>query len=97
MQKDIDAAQPPTPVHILGVNAAGEEADNALVCAGRLLPWLQDTPAQSVWGAWHVTYRDVVILDRENRVLQVYNLTAHNLGDPASYNELRDILLAAAR
>jgi len=97
MQKDIEAAQPATPVQILGVNMIGKESGNADMCAGRLLPWLQDTPTQNVWGAWHITYRDVVILDGENHVLQIYNLTTHNLGNTAFYNELRDILLGAAR
>jgi len=97
MQKDIEAAQPPTPVQILGVNAAGEEAGNDIICAGRFLPWLQDTLEQNVWGAWHVTWRDVVILDRENRVLHVYNLTTHDLANPTNYAALRDLLLGAAR
>ena len=96
MQKDIDAARPALPVRILGVNAAGEEDGNAQFCAGRLLPWLQDTWVVNAWSAWHVTYRDVVILDPENVVLQVYNLTTHDLSNPTNYAELRDILLGAA-
>ena len=59
-----------------------------------------------VWGAWRVnnlrpeqpgvTYRDVIVLDRENRAVAVYNLTEHSLGDPANYAALKDILRAAA-
>ena len=35
-------------MRILGVNAAGQEAGNALMCDGRTLPWLQDTQAADV-------------------------------------------------
>jgi len=97
MQHDIDTVATARPVRILGVNQAGQEADNALACQGRTLPWLQDTPAANVWGAWHVTWRDVVVLDADNKIVRVYNLTANDLADPARYAELRGILLDAAR
>ncbi len=97
MQAEISTANPTTPVRIIGVNAAGEESGNDAICQGRILPWLQDTPQQNVWGAWQVTWRDVVILDKENRTIQVYNLTSHSLANSAFYSELRTILLDAAR
>ena len=78
------------------MNKAGEEAENALMCQGRSLPWLQDTPAADVWNAWHVTWRDVVVLDADNKVVRVYNLTDYDLRSAANYAELRGILLGAA-
>jgi len=97
MQHDIDTVATTLPVHILGVNQAGQEADNGLVCQGRTLPWLQDTPAMNVWQSWHVTWRDVIVLDRDNKIVRVYNLTANDLSDSTRYRELRGILLGAAR
>jgi hypothetical protein len=97
MQAEIDSTGTAKPVRILGVNAVGQESDNALICEGRSIPWLQDTGAQNVWSSWQVNYRDVVILDAENRVLEVYNLTQHDLAQPANYTELKDILSAAAQ
>ena len=97
MQREIDAAHPPKPIHILGINAAGQESDNELMCQGRVLPWLQDTTSQRVWDSWQVTWRDVVVLDPENKVIRIYNLTEHNLGAAANYTELRNILLLAAQ
>ena len=44
-----------------------------------------------------MTWRDVVILDKENRTLHVYNLTSHNLSNSAHDSELRTLLLDAAR
>ena len=97
MQAEIDTTHTTRRIKILGVNAAGEEIGNSGMCAGRVLPWLQDTPSANVWATWHVTFRDVVILDQENRVIQVYNLTEHSLADPGNYSALRDSLIDAAR
>lgn len=64
--------------------------------AGRDLPWLQDDAQVDAWGAWEVEYRDLVVLDRENRPVGVFNLTEHNLQVPAEYAALRDMLLGVA-
>jgi hypothetical protein len=97
MEAEITAAAPATRVDISGINAAGLEGGNATICNGRVIPWLQDTYEKDVWGSWKVTWRDVVVLDAENRVLFVYNLTAHNLAYPAEYADLKARLLAAAQ
>jgi hypothetical protein len=49
-----------------------------------------------VWTTWAVGYRDVWVLDGENKPLSVYNLTQHNLADPVQYAELKTILIGAA-
>jgi hypothetical protein len=84
-------------IHLLGVNAAGEESGDSLAVQGRTLPWLQDTPAADVWKAWAVGWRDVVILDQGNRRIAVYNLTAHDLSVAANYDSLKTLLVNAAR
>ena len=88
MQKEIGGS-----VAILGVNGPGAEAGNAAMCDGRDLPWLQDTPAEHVWTQWQVVYRDVIILDAENKEIAVFNLTDHDLSDPAEYAALRALLV----
>ena len=93
MQKEIDADSTAAPIQILGVNAVGQEAGNAAICANRVLPWLQDTEQQGVWTKWDVTPGDVVILDDQNEVVAIYNLTEHNLADPANYDALKSLLL----
>lgn len=60
-----------------------------------MLPWLQDAAGQDVWALWAVTYRDCVILDAQNRVYAVYNLTSHDLALPANAAELKALLVAA--
>ena len=75
------------------------------------LPLLQDTEEQDVWvTGWAVTYRDVVILDSNNVLVGVFNLTTNNLGssdltqdfdgdgtlDSTNYEYLKSLLLSAA-
>ena len=57
----------------------------------------RSTPPSAVqaWAAWAPVYRDVVILDRNNIPVDVFNLTVNDLGVPANYAELRRRLLAA--
>lgn len=99
MQHEIDAlpaSQGVGPISILGVNGTGQESANALICQGRTIPWLQDNPQQNAWGDWNVAWRDVVVLDGENHVIAVYNLTSYNLAEPGNYAYLRDLLVQAA-
>ena len=96
MQAELDAEGLPIEVQILGINAAGLEAGNATITAGRTLPWLQDTAADNVWATWNVAWRDVWILDTNNVPVAVYNLTEHTLADPAQYAELQQMLTNVA-
>ena len=98
MQKDIDTLATAHAIRIIGVNAAGQESGNDGICVGRTLPWLQDVTLadHSAWQLWHVTWRDVVVLDPDNKIVHVYNLTSNDLTNPAKYAELRQILVGAA-
>jgi hypothetical protein len=75
-----------------GVNGAGFEAGNATMTDGRTIPLLQDDSTTNAWGLWAVTYRDVVVLDPANEVFAVYNLTTHDLADPANYATLKALI-----
>ena len=81
---------------MLHVNEYGYDAGIPDLAAVSDLPILQDDPTQLVWERWGVTWRDVYVLDGENRVYAVYNLSEHDLGDPANYAELYDLFVAAA-
>lgn len=96
MQRELDAENLPVPVRILGVNAVGQEGDNSLICQGRDIPWLQDTPDEAAWGAWEAIWRDVVVLDTNNERVDVYNLTSQSLATSDYYEQLKGILRAAA-
>lgn len=93
-------------IAIAGINAIGLEFGNGGISAGRTIPWLQDVASQNVWSTWRVNelrpatpgvaYRDVIMLQGENKPFAVFNLTEHDLGDPANYNALKSLLRNAA-
>lgn len=84
------------PASILGITAVTDGSGNASVVIGRTIPWLQDSPTWTAWESWEITYRDVVILDGENRVIHVYNLTSHDLANASNYATLKNLILGAA-
>jgi hypothetical protein len=96
MQREINEAHTAHAVQFLGVNQVGQESGNDLVCQGRVIPWLQETPDHLCWGPWAVRYRDVVLVDTEGRRIGSYNLTDHNLADPGNYDLLKEIVLKAS-
>jgi hypothetical protein len=77
------------------VNAPGYETGNEALFAVTDLPVVQDDATWDVWTLWGAVWRDVYVLDRTNHVTAVYNLTTHNLSDPANYAELYDLFVAA--
>ncbi len=93
MQSDLDSSYPELEVQILGVNATGLATGNASITAGRDIPWLQDVPGVDVWDLWDVNYRDVIILDSNNALAGVFNLTTHGLHYAENYNALRELLI----
>ena len=96
MQAELRAERPDLSIELHGVNAIGHESGNAQACNGRVLPWIQDDPSRRVGDIWSVTYRDVIILDANNVVVAIYNLTAHDLVLTANYAELKALLISAA-
>lgn len=83
-------------IEILGVNREDQESFNSSVTSGRNLPWLQDTSEDQVWQRWQVTYRDVWILDSQNRLFGVFNLTDYDLAEVENREMLKQMFLSAA-
>jgi hypothetical protein len=81
-------------ISIIGLNEAGYESGNDAMTNGRALPWLQDLESTNVWGAWNVTYRDVILVDEENYVFDTFNLSENDLSEEAVYTDLKDKLMA---
>ena len=97
MQAEIDAEGWGTETRLMGINLIGAESGNEATCDGRSIPWLQDTPEQQVWQEWEVVYRDVILLDAENKRVGVFNLTEHSLAEPANYDSLKSLLREIAQ
>lgn len=96
MQNELLGANPATIIRIGGINQIGAEGSADAMCQGRDIPLLQDTSDDHVWAQWQVRYRDVFILDEENRTVAVYNLTDNSLTVQENYDELMQLLLDAA-
>ncbi len=96
MQGELDLEAPDLSIRLLGVNGAGHESGVPAAIDGRDIPLLQDTARADVWNAWQVVYRDVIILDRENVPVGVFNLTENDLSNMADYTALKTMLIDAA-
>ena len=101
MQQELDSENPDLSIKILGVNELGHDADNALMTAGRDLPWLQDidddgNSSSDTWDSWDVTFRDVIITDATNVQVAVYNLTNNDLANSDNYSTLKQLLIDSA-
>lgn len=96
MQLDLNGSVPDLGIKLLGVNGAGFETGVPQMVAGRFIPLLQDTAEVDAWTAWQVEYRDVIILDRDNVPVGVFNLTDHDLSMMGEYETLKGMLIDAA-
>jgi hypothetical protein len=83
-------------LQIIGVNERGHSSGLETANAERGLPLLQDDNTQLVWENWAVTYRDVIVLDGENKKVGVLNLTENSLADEESVAILEGFFLEAA-
>jgi len=96
MQTQLAAEHPGLAIQILTVNMVASEAGLEDLAAGGDLPVLQDTVEVNATEAWGAAWRDVFVLDAQNRPVEVYNLTAHDLHDPANFAHLQDLLVRTA-
>lgn len=84
------------PVRILGIGSAESWKHADDMCAGRDLPWLQDTDEADWWHRDGIEYRDVVVRDPAGEVFGVLNLTDANLADADNYDAMVTMLRDAA-
>jgi len=96
MQAELDAAGPAVPITILGVNFAGAETGTPAVTASSDLPLLQDTVTEDVWTLWTAGDKDIFILGASNEEVTAYNAGANDLGVPANFEALKQLLLDTA-
>jgi len=93
----LKSARPDFNIEILGINAISDEVYNPLIIGSSTLPWLQDSMAENVWETWGVEWRDVRILDAENRLFATMNLTSHDLALEENRAALKSLFLQAAK
>jgi hypothetical protein len=57
---------------------------------------VEDTSSDAIWSQWNAVWRDVIILDGDNQIVDVYNLTSFDLSNPTNYDTLRQLFIDAA-
>jgi hypothetical protein len=97
MEADLAKKHPELGVSLLAINEAGHEDGLPDVAKTADLPCLQDTAKDDVWGSWGAEWRDVYVLNADNEVTAVYNLTIFSLSDPENYAELEALLIDAGK
>ena len=57
----------------------GAESGVSLIPTSNNLPIVNDEASLNIWSNWGGIWRDVFILDQQNEIYAVYNLTQNNL------------------
>lgn len=96
MQDELAAEHPEIALTIHNVNQEGLDSGLPDLYAATDLPVLQDDATAQVWTNWGATWRDVFVVDGDNETVAVFNLTTYDLSDPANYQALKDLFVAAA-
>ena len=96
MQAELTAEYPTLDITLYGINMPGYESGNESMVDGHTIGLLQDTTIADVTGAWGAIWRDVYVLDQNNEVVEVYNLTTYSLVDQTNYAYLKDLLVTTA-
>ena len=95
MEAELAKEHPELSVAILAIDEVGHEDGMPDVAKTADLPCLQDTAKDDVWGSWGAEWRDVYVLNAENEVTAVYNLTLFSLSDPENYATLEALFVDA--
>ena len=97
MEADLAKKHPELEVALLSIDATGHEVGLPDLAKVGDLPCLQDTAKDDVWGSWGAEWRDVYVVNAENEVTAVYNLTTYSLSDPKNYAALEALLIDAGK
>jgi len=88
MQAEIEANHPSLDVKIFAINMPGYSSGASSLAPAIYLPMVQDDSTLDIWNDWGALWRDVYLLNENNELVMVYNLSQNNLGNSTSYNTL---------
>ena len=88
MQDELKQSHPELDITLLSINKIAAEAGIQHFTESHNLPMVQDDATLQVWNSWQGSWRDVYILNENNELVMVYNLTQNNLGNSSNYNAL---------
>ena len=96
MQNELRQERPELEINILSINQIGAENGISSFTEAHALPMVHDNETDNIWLSWESQWRDFYILNRNNELVEVYNLTMHNLNDETNYSALKQKLIEAA-
>ena len=88
MQAQLENNHPNLDIEIFAINMIGTGAGAGSLSSNINLPMVQDSSTLGIWNDWGAAWRDVFILNENNELVMVYNLTQNNLGNTSNYNTL---------
>ena len=97
MQNELRQERPELEIIILSINQIGAENGISSSTEAHALPMVHDNETDTIWLSWEGQWRDFYLLNRNNELVEVYNLTQNNLNDETNYNELKQKLIEAAQ
>ena len=97
MQTELEESHPELEIKLLAINQINAENGVNNFNEGHSLPMVQDSTTEGIWTSWQGSWRDVYILDNNNQLIEVFNLTMYNLQDSNNYNALKEKLISAAQ
>ena len=98
MQSELNAERPDLEITLLSINMINNWSNGLTNRMGQLgvLPIVQDNANLNIWQSWGGQWRDVVILDADNQVVEYFNANDNELSNEQNYNALKQALINAA-
>ena len=97
MQAELAQAYPELDIKIFGINMSGTASGTASFGTNHTLPMVQDDFSLGIWSDWGAQWRDVYILNENNELVFVYNLTQYSLSDATNYDTLQQYFIDFAQ
>ena len=97
MQAELQESHPELNISLLSINKIAAESGVASFNTTHNLPMVQDETALGILSDWGAVWRDVYILNENNELVLVYNLTQYSLSDSNNYNTLMQHFIDTAQ
>ena len=98
MQAEIEVERPDLDIQILSINMINNWSNGLTNRMGQIgnLPVVQDSTQLNIWQSWGGQWRDVVILDDQNQVVEYFDTNSSVLTNEQNYNALKQALINTA-
>ena len=96
MHAELESTYPNLDIEIFAINMPGAGSGTQSFTSDIYLPMVQDDNATGIWSDWGAAWRDVYILDQNNELVEIFNLTQNGLNNSSNYDSLMQIFIDTA-